>query len=322
MNRFGIVATLIFLAIISIAIPKAVAQAQRTIYVTVEGSKSGFLDGLLPENFDVSVNGKKATVLDVSRPDKPIKIGVLFDVSGSVLDWGPKDLNRAATNVFRMVESDLRGNEYFLIGFNKDAATLADWTRNPEDISNAIKKLPDLQVNGRTESTSLYASCILAIKKLDESKSEKKVLIVLSDGVDNSESTKMGEVLRAAEASDAIVYFISITDPVDVNSLPTLVGNEFTRKITGLTGGTIYHAPLTTPESKSRSFVKNAEARLDEAFSKLVSDIYSQYAVRFTAPEERAGEVQTVDVQPILSKDVKKDAGSISLRFRKKYRVS
>jgi len=291
--------------------------------VTVESSRNKFINTLAAGHFQVSENGKNLSISDFKSSPERVSVGVLFDVSGSVLSAGSKDLQAAAASIYRVVKSQGAGAEFFLLGFNKDFQLLADWTSDAEKIATGLRQLPSLQSHSKNNITSLHAACLDALKRADQGKFQKKVLIVFSDGLDNSDDTRLKELISTVQTSDTLIYFVSITEPDPlIYSMSQKSGRELIDDLTSLSGGKLFSAPSTLPENRTRVFVSSAESRISDAFDDVFRDLGMQYALQFTpSPDAAGGDVRSLRVKVAVPPQLKKEAGTITIRFRKKYRI-
>ena len=114
--------------------------------------------------------------------DEPVAVGLVFDISGSM---GPKlqKSRQAAAEFFRTSNTE---DEFFLVEFNDQPKLVVPLTRNVEEIQN---QLTWAQSKGRT---ALLDAIFLAMNEMKKSKKNRKALLIISDGGDNS-SRYIGE---------------------------------------------------------------------------------------------------------------------------------
>ncbi|MBT1558351.1 hypothetical protein KK472_29295, partial [Klebsiella pneumoniae] len=79
---------------------------------------------------------------------------------------------------------------------------------------------------------------------------QKKALLIISDGQDNSSRYNFGEVKRLMKESDIVTNAIGILDRGDISTQLGLLGQAFLDELTSVTGG--------------RSFYPNSNAEMDE----------------------------------------------------------
>jgi len=72
-------------------------------------------------------------------------------------------------------------------------------------------------------TTALYDAIVEGLKRLQKGSSDKKVLIVISDGGDNASQATLDRVLKLTEQSSAMIYTIGIFDADDPDKNPRVL---------------------------------------------------------------------------------------------------
>jgi VWFA-related protein len=246
-----------------------------------------------------------------------MSIGFLYDVSGSMSSEYVKDLNDATQAIYETVRSQSGDNEYFLIGFNKNVIVLADWTSDPEVMSDGLKRLPKKGAG----NTAVYDACFTALEKLNSSGKHKKVLIMFTDGTDNNSVHKRNEIIKLASTSPVLIYAVTLRERPRASLIPAIQpmgGWEFLYEITGMTGGTT----LFVDSGSSKNIVMGLEKpKFELAFEKVFSELRSQYAIQYLPAEEK-NKAHSVDIKVAIPAEMKKGKGDVSLRYRKKFKAT
>jgi len=149
-----------------------------------------------------------AKILQFAPQSKlPLRVGLLIDTSGSVQERfgfekhaGGKFLEQLLTN-----SSDLA----FVAGFSNSPNVVQDFTADHDALGKGIEGLKN---NG---GTALFDAVSYACGKLaayPEQERVAKVLVVLSDGEDNSSRTTLRRAISDAETSGVTIYAISTKD--------------------------------------------------------------------------------------------------------------
>ena len=156
--------------------------------------------GLEKEHFKVFDDRVEQTVTHFAMDDEPVAVGLVFDISGSM---GPKlRLSRmAAAAFFKTANPE---DEFFLVEFNDQPKMVVPLTSNVEEIQN---QLTFSQSKGRT---ALLDAIFLALHEMKKSQKNKKALLVISDGGDNSSRYTEGEVKNLVRESDVLIYAIGV----------------------------------------------------------------------------------------------------------------
>ncbi len=168
--------------------------------VTVCDPTNRPVTGLEKEHFRILEDRVEQTITHFSMDDEPVAVGLVFDISGSM---GPKlqKSRMAAAEFFKTANPD---DEFFLVEFNDQPKMVVPLTRNVEDIQN---QLTWAQSKGRT---ALLDAIFLAMNEMKKSKKNRKALLIISDGGDNSSRYTESEVRNLVRENDVLVYAIGV----------------------------------------------------------------------------------------------------------------
>lgn len=156
--------------------------------------------GLEKEHFRVLDDKVEQTITHFSMDDEPVAVGLVFDVSGSM---GPKLVKsrQAAAAFFRTANPE---DEFFLIEFNDAPKLAVPLTASVEEIQN---RLTFSQSKGRT---ALLDAIMLALAEMKKSKKNRKALLLISDGGDNSSRYSETEVRNMVRENDVLIYAVGV----------------------------------------------------------------------------------------------------------------
>ena len=134
----------------------------------------------------------------------PLRLALLVDTSGSVHDRFSFEKRVAIKFVEKMLSgpSDLG----FIAGFSNEITVSQDFSRDPAELAKGIEKL----TNGG--GTALFDAVSTACRKLGaypESDRVARVLVILSDGEDNSSQSSLKQTIQAAEGTGVAIYTVS-----------------------------------------------------------------------------------------------------------------
>jgi VWFA-related protein len=133
-----------------------------------------------------------------------LRLALLVDTSGSVQDRFAFEKHAAAKFVEKMLSnpSDLG----FIEGFSHEVTVTQDFSSEPAELGKGIEKL----TNGG--GTALFDAVSLACQKLaayPEREQVARVLVILSDGEDNSSHGSLKQSIRDAERTGVTIYTVS-----------------------------------------------------------------------------------------------------------------
>ncbi|HEX6126463.1 MAG TPA: VWA domain-containing protein [Pyrinomonadaceae bacterium] len=230
-----------------------------TFTLTVTDLYGRYVSGLTKNAFTVIDSNEEQEITFFSDADAPVSVGVLFDVSGSM---SGEKIQKARKALSRFINSSHPSDEYFLIAFNSRAQLLLDRTRDGDAV---LQKLT--LVNPR-QNTALYDAVYLGIERVTRGSHQKRALLIISDGQDNSSRYNFGEVRRLMKESDVVTYAVGILDAGDASSADGMQGQAFLDELTSVTGG--------------KSFYPASDIEMDEIFERIALELRHQYSVGYT----------------------------------------
>lgn len=239
--------------------PERIKTDLVTLTLTVTDLYGRYVMGLSKKDFTIYDNNDEQEITFFSDTDAPVSIGVLFDVSGSMS--GDK-IQKARKALSRFINTSHPNDEYFLIAFNSRAQLLLDRTRDGDAV---LQKLT--LVNPR-RNTALYDAVYLGLERVTRGSHQKRALLIISDGQDNSSRYNFGEVRRLMKESDVITYAVGIIDAGDANSQLGMQGQAFLDELTSVTGG--------------KSFYPSSDIEMEEIFDRISIELRHQYSVGYT----------------------------------------
>ena len=230
-----------------------------TLTLTVTDYYGRYVSGLTKDAFTVIDEGEEQELTFFSDSDAPVSIGILFDVSGSM---SGEKISKARKALERFINTSHPNDEYFLIAFNSRAQLLMDRTRDGEAV---LQKLTLVEPKN---NTALYDACYLGVERVTRGAHQKKAILIISDGQDNSSRYNFKEVRRMLKESDVSIYSVGIMDGRDAGSMEGMQGQAFLDELSSVTGG--------------KSFYPSTSVELDEIFERIALELRHQYSVGYT----------------------------------------
>ncbi len=164
----------------------------------------------------------------------PLRIGLLIDTSNSITDRFLFE-QAAASKFLETVVTD-RNDLAFVIGFNCSVLLAQDFT---SDKTLTARALTQLAPGG---GTSLWNAVAFAADKLasrPEAQPVARILVVISDGEDNSSSVSLQQAIWAAQRGEVAVYTVSTKEGPKDEPDP-LVGTRALKTLSAQTGGSTF----------------------------------------------------------------------------------
>jgi len=172
------------------------------LHTTVVDDRGRFVEGLTQDNFRVFEDKVEQKLAIFKREDIPVSMGLVIDNSGSMRDKRPR-VNEAALT---LVQSSNPQDEAFVVNFNDDFYLDLD-----KDFTNSIPELKEaLERIDSRGSTALYDAIIGSLDHLKKAKKEKKVLLIVTDGEDNTSRNSLEKTIREIQKTDTVIYTIGL----------------------------------------------------------------------------------------------------------------
>ena len=277
------------------------------ILTSVRDKRGALIPNLQKEDFTILEDGKPQTIKYFTKEtDLPLTIGLLVDVSGSQRNL--IDIERsAASQFFRDVlrKKDLA----FLISFGEENELLQDYTGSARLLTEGLNQLRvssgvggvhpgPVPTMGDPRGTVLYDAIFLAADEKLKGEVGRKVIVVITDGVDQGSRMTRNQAIEAAQKADAVIYSIDYSDPRAYGGFGTISlgggGEGELRKMSDETGGRVYKVDRRHP--------------LDEVFKELQDEMRSQYSMAYTPTNEvKDGGYRHLEVR-MANKDLKAQA--------------
>lgn len=258
---------------ILLALPVLPAQAQDeptvfrsdtrlvVLHATVVNQQGGLITNLPQTAFRVLENGADQQIKVFRREDAPVSIGLVIDDSGSMI--GRRDKVAAAGLGF--VRTSHPENEVFVLHFNEKNYLDTDFTN---DTARLERGLTTFDSRG---TTAMRDAVRLAITHLERrGREDKKVLLIVSDGEDNSSETNQDYLVKMTQQAGIIIYPIGLLHETDDEK-----AQKARRELEALaraTGGQAY-------------FLNSVE-EIDRTVREIAHYIRNQYTIAYTPANE------------------------------------
>ena len=239
--------------------------------VRITGADGDFVSGLTQEQFRVYEDGRRQPITLFRQEDTPVTVGLVVDHSSSM---GPK-LQSVAAAVSAFAQSSNPKDEMFVVDFSDSVSVKLPggkpFTSNPRDLAQAVSAVTARGM------TALYDAVAEGLNHLQLGDSDKKALIVVSDGGDNASGRKYAEVLELAHRSQAVIYAIGLVDAHEEENPDVL------RRLCKDTGGLAFFP------AKGQS--------ISEVSASIAHDLREQYTIGYTPEKKNDGSFHKIRVE-------------------------
>jgi VWFA-related protein len=224
------------------------------LHATVVDEQRHLVTNLDRPAFTAYENGVPQATTSFHREDVPVAMGIVIDNSGSMREKRDK-VNQAVLNLIRASNSK---DETFVVNFSQDSYLDQDFTSDIDLLQGALQKV------SAQGSTALYDAIVAsAVHLQNNTRVQRKVLLVITDGRDNASQETLQEAMRRVQQQNGpTLYAIG------------LLGDELQKSDTGalqslaeVTGGVAF-------------FPKRLD-EVDDITRVVARDIHSQYTIGY-----------------------------------------
>jgi VWFA-related protein len=267
-SRLRLAAVLAFvLAVACVATSRPLMAGQgdareRTLYVSAVNSKDEPVEGLGPDAFVITEDGRRREVLRVSRAIDPIDIALLVDNSTAARDITNDLRNALSKFVARMAPA----NQIAVITLADRPTIVTDYTNDPKKLADAVKVF-SMPGSGMT----LLDALVETSKGISKREAPRAVIVaVATDGTEYTNYYSR-DVVKAMTAAAVQLHLIGIGRFLHSEEHSTRERSFLLTEGPRATGG--HYIPLL------------ASTGLDPALERVARQLSSQYKVVYGRPE-------------------------------------
>ena len=246
------------------------------ISAVVRATDGVLIPNLSVNDFELIEDGVPQKIQFFARESEiPLTLGLLVDVSGSQ----EKFLKRHDKDVEKFLKAVLKPTDQaFAVCFGNHLRLVSDATSDPalildglQEFDQRMKHLPEIGPKEvRDLGTALYDAIYFASEeKMSVVGDRRRVLVVFSDGEENSSEHDLIDAIQAAQDRDILVYCVRYTDIQHGKlSARDKYGIRVLQHIASLTGGADFDGLATD---------------LDDIFSRIRDELHSMYQMGYVS---------------------------------------
>ena len=240
------------------------------------------ITGLKAEDFQIVENGKPQSLkfFAAGFPDEapPLHLGMLLDTSGSMAD----DLKDARSAAVKFVNALDRAADFTLVDFATEVR-VARFGR--DDYPRLVERIRARKADGWT---ALYDAVGVYLNGA-QSQDGQKILVLYTDGGDNTSSLTFRDMIDLLKASDVTVYAVCYME--HQSSTGRVQQRSELERAVEVTGGRAYFP----------GFAKD----LDGVFDRIREELAARYSLGYVSSDPRMdGAWRAVDIR-LLRRDLK-----------------
>ena len=216
---------------------------EMTAYAVVKNEKNEIVSGLAPGLFSFRIDTEEAKVVSKITPFSMLEESVDYTIlvsNNGIMEGEPFDFQKNAILKFVELMNDNDTRSVYTIG--EDAGVVLENTTRKTFDSAVINKIELSDAQPR-----LYDSIINLLRKVEQKKAKRKIIIILSDGRDQNSRFTKDQMMETLSNSGCPIYTVGMK----VLSNQHLSNLD---EISQITGGTYYYTPRfkDLPESLKR----------------------------------------------------------------------
>jgi VWFA-related protein len=186
------------------------------VLATVRTKSGQIVNDLTKDDFSSLENGRSEAIKYFSREsDLPLTIGLMVDTSMSQA----RVLESERSASFQFVDQVLREgkDKVFVTQFDMAVLTRQELTSSRRDLEQTLPFVDTPSKNElraqRGGGTLLFDAVVQASREIMSGQSNRKAMIILSDGGDNGSDETLTSAIEAAQRADTLIYSIYFVDP-------------------------------------------------------------------------------------------------------------
>lgn len=231
------------------------------LHATVSDKTGEPVTGLERSAFQVFVDGQPQIITAFSNEDTPVAVGIVVDQSFSMSDMRSQVI--AAVLVFSKIGNP--EDEMFVVNF-ADTARLGlpsdrPFTGKTSELQAALSR------SAPAGSTALYDAVGLALAHIERATIRRRVLLIISDGGDNSSHAGLPAISSWAQNAGVELYTVGIFSKADPDRNPRVL-----LELSNASGG--------------RAFFPTNVSEISSVCVKIAREIRSAYTLSFKAAQD------------------------------------
>lgn len=228
------------------------------VWVSVTDSQNRFFLGLKKENFAIYENNRRQSITSFDHPSVQTSIGIILDISNSMRNGST--LKEAQNTITRILETAGGKDEYFIVVFDREIRIIS-----PVADLNLKQKNKEEIIKSRRRS-AIYDAIYAGLDHCRQINRDKKALILITDGEDNTSRHSRSEIFKYAGNSDVMIYAIMEGSRLGY-------GSYRIQDLANTTGGKI--------------FIINTFSNLDYFMKLIQAELHNQYLLRYTPTNKK-----------------------------------
>ena len=209
--------------------------------VSVLGKRGIPVIDLTKNDFKIYEDGKRQTIRYFSSEVvPPLRVGLIVDTSNSARFELKFEKDAASSFVFNVLRGIESNNKIFLETFDATSSLVQSFTNDPDVLNEKIKNLK--AGGGKAVYDAIYDACEQEMKNSGPREQNRRVLVLISDGIDVESKHTLEEAISMAHRAETAIYTIGNTGYGYANP-----GDKDLKKVAEDTGGAAFFPLRKSP---------------------------------------------------------------------------
>lgn len=150
-------------------------------------------------------NGIEQTIKNFAPDPSPSRIVLLVDNSLTIR----ADVQKLEQAALEFAYEIFEGDKLLIVGYDEQAEIVADWTDDAKKIETSLKSF---RKKGEPHLFDALRAVVSEALTPLSAQNRKRIIVVISDGLDRGSKTKFEEILAELQKQDITVYAVQAPD--------------------------------------------------------------------------------------------------------------
>jgi Ca-activated chloride channel homolog len=170
------------------------------VHVNVTDDHDRPIGNLTKSNFSLVEDRVLQDISVFKHEDLPVSLGLVIDNSRSI-EPRKQRLDAAALSFVRKSNPE---DETFIVHFDNEVRLDQDFTASIADLEKSLASATPFG------QTAIYDALILALDHMENAKHQKRAILLITDGIDNSSTHTLAEAIDATKRAHVAVYTVGL----------------------------------------------------------------------------------------------------------------
>ena len=231
------------------------------LHATVVDKSGKLVTNLAQDAFRVFEDGVEQQMKVFRREDVPVSMGIVIDNSGSMRD----KRKRVEDAALGLVKASNNQDEVCVVNFNDEAYLDVPFTGDMKKLEDGVARIDSRGGTAMRDAINLSMDYLR-----EKGKRDKKVVVVVTDGNDNTSEVTLEKLVQKAQQREVVIYTIGLLNEEEAREAKR--AKRALDTISTATGG--------------QSFYPNKVDDVEQFALRVARDIRSQYILAYNPQKQ------------------------------------